>query len=74
MSRYEMFLMGGSVTLILAVIMFFSAATKDQPVQKSLAIFLLGAALLFVADSYSGGGIDPGDIPSVFGKFIAGFF
>ncbi len=74
MSRYEMFLMGGSITLILAVLMFFSAATKDQPVQKSLAIFLLGAGLLYVADHYSGGGIDPGDIPATFIKFAAGLF
>ncbi len=74
MSRYEMFLMGGSITLVLAVIMFFSAATKDQPVQKSLAIFLLGAGLLYVADGYSGGGIDPGDIPATFIKFVAGLF
>ncbi len=74
MTRYEMFLMGGSAALLLAVIMFFSAATKDMPIQKSLAVFVLGAVLLYFADSYSLRGIRLGDIPPVFYRFVMSFF
>lgn len=74
MSRYELFLVGGSAALVLAVVMFFSAATKDMPLQKSLAVFMLGSVLLYFADQHSAHGIQPGDIPGVFATFIKSFF
>ncbi len=60
--------------IVLAVLLFFSAATQDQPVQKSLAIFLLGGVLLYFADVNSSQGLIPGDIPGVFIKFVKTMF
>ena len=74
MSRYEMFLLGGSSMIVLAVLLFFTAATQDQPVQKSLAIFLLGGVMFYFADSYSASGLVPGDIPATFIKFLKTLF
>ena len=64
----------GSTALALAVVMFFSAATRDMPLRKSLAMFILGSVLLYFADHYSAHGIRPGDIPGVFLRFIKSSF
>jgi len=74
MTHYEMFLMGGSALLALSVLMFFTAASQDMPLQKSIAIFALAAGLLLLADKSSHGGLNPADIPHVFNKFILSFF
>lgn len=74
MSRYEMFLLGGSAMLMLAVLMFFSAASRDQPIQKSMVAFVFGGVLLYFADINSSNGIYPGDVPSVIYKFALMFF
>lgn len=74
MSHYEMFLLGGSAMIALAVLLFFSAASRDNPVRKALVVFILGGVLLYFADLYSPNGIEPGDIPSVLYKFVLMFF
>lgn len=74
MSRYELFLLGGSSMTILAVLLFFTAATQDRPVQKSLAIFILGGVMFYFADANSAHGLVPGDIPAAFLKFIKTLF
>jgi len=74
MSQYELFLLGGSSMIVLAVLLFFTAATQDQPIQKSLAIFLLGGVLLYFADINSSHGLVPSDIPGVFIKFVQTMF
>ena len=70
MSRYEMFLLGGSTMFVFALLLFFSAATQDKPVQKSLAFFVLGGVLMYMADVNSAHGLVPGDIPGVFYKLV----
>jgi len=57
-----------------AVLLLFSAGAHDKPLRKSMAFFLLGAGLLYMADTYSSGGIDAGDIPGTFIKFVTMFF
>ena len=74
MSKYELFLLGGSSMLVFAALLLFSAGAHDKPLVKSAAFFMLGTGLLYVADRYSSSGIVPGDIPSVFIKFITMFF
>jgi len=73
MSKYEMFLLGGSSMLVFAVLLLFSAGAHDQPLRKSMAFFLLGAGLLYMADKYSSSGIVFGDIPGVFIKLVSTF-
>ncbi len=73
MSKYEMFLLGGSSMLVFAVLLLFSAGAHDQPLRKSMAFFLLGAGLLYMADRYSSSGIVFGDIPGVFIKLVSTF-
>lgn len=60
--------------LMLAVLMFFSAGSRDQPIHKSLVAFVLGGVLLYFADLNSSRGIYPGDVPSVIYKFALMFF
>ncbi|PCJ75784.1 MAG: hypothetical protein COA53_04800 [Rhodobacteraceae bacterium] len=74
MSKYEMFLIGGSSMAVFAVLLLFSAGAHDQPLRKSMAFSLLAAGLLYMADRYSPGGINPGDIPGTFIKFVRMFF
>ena len=74
MSKYELFLLGGSSMLVLAVIFLFSAGAHDAPMRKSMAFFMLGAGLLYFADKYSSSGIVPDDIPGVFIKLVTMFF
>ena len=74
MSKYEMFLIGGSSMVVFAVLFLFSAGAHDQPMRKSMAFFLLGAGLLYMADKYSSSGIVFSDIPSVLVKFVTMFF
>ena len=74
MSKYEIFLIGGSSMVVFAGLLLFSAGANDQPLRKSMAFFLLGAGLLYMADKYSSSGIAAGDIPSVFIKFVTMFF
>ena len=69
-----MFLLGGSSLIAFAVILLFSAGTQDKPLQKSMAVFLLGGVLLYFADANSAHGLVPGDIPGVLKKFILMFF
>lgn len=73
MSKYEMFLLGGSSMVVFAVLLLFSAGAHDQPLRKSMAFFLLGAGLLYMADKYSSSGIVPADIPGVFIKLVTMF-
>jgi hypothetical protein len=74
MSKYEMFLLGGSSMVVFAILLLFSAGARDQPLRKSMAFFLLGAGLLYMADKYSSSGIVFADIPSAFIKLISMFF
>lgn len=74
MSDYEMLLLGGSSMITFAVLLLFTAGTNDQPLQKSMAVFLLGGVLLYFADGKSASGLEPGDIPEVFTKFVLSFF
>ena len=74
MSKYEMFLLGGSSMVVFAILLLFSTGAHGQPLRKSMAFFLLGAGLLYMADKYSSSGIDAGDIPGVFLKSITMFF
>ncbi len=74
MSKYEMFLIGGASMAAFAVLLLFSAGAHDQPLRKSMAFSLLAAGLLYMADKYSPGGIDAGDVPRTFVKFVAMFF
>ncbi len=60
--------------LVLALLMFFSAASRDRPIQKSMVTFVLGGALLYFADKASSNGIYPGDVPAVIYKFALMFF
>ena len=60
--------------LVFAVILLFSAGAHDKPLRKSMAFFLLGAALMYFADKFSSSGLAPGDIPDVFLKFVTMFF
>jgi len=73
-SKYEMFLLGGSSMAVFAILLLFSAGAHDQPLRKSMAFFLLGAGLLYMADVNSSGGIVFSDVPGVFVKFVTMFF
>ena len=74
MSKYEIFLIGGSSMVVFAGLLLFSAGAHDQPLRKSMAFFLLGSGLLYMADRYSSSGIVAGDIPGAFIKFVTMFF
>lgn len=39
MSKYEMFLLGGTSMLLFAVLLLFSAGAHDKPMQKCAAFF-----------------------------------
>lgn len=73
MSNYEMFLLGGSSMLVFAVLLLFSAGAHDKPLRKSMAFFLLGSGLMYMADKYSTSGIVFSDIPGVFIKLVSTF-
>ena len=60
--------------LVFAVLLLFSAGAHDQPLRKSMAFFMLGTGLLYMADKYSSSGIVAGDIPGTFIKFVTMFF
>ena len=64
MSDYEMYLLAGSSTVIFGVLLLFSAGAHDKPLLKSMAFFVLGAGLLYMADRASSSGIVFGDIPA----------
>ncbi len=70
MSNYEVYLLLGSVVLVVAVFMFFSAAWQDGNTKKGLIAFVLSGILLAAADSQSTNGIDPGDIPTTVVKIV----
>ena len=74
MSDYEMLLLAGSSMIVFSVLLLFTAGTSDQPLQKSMAFFLLGGVLLYFADRTSASGLDPSDIPEVFVSFVLSFF
>ena len=74
MSRYEMFLIGGTSMLVFALLLLFSAGSHDKPIRKSMAFFLLGSGLMYFADKFSGQGLAPGDIPGAFLKLVTMFF
>jgi len=69
-----MFLIGGSSMLVFAVLLLFSAGAHGQPPRKSMAFFLLGTGLLYMADKYSASGIVFSDIPDAAIKLISQFF
>ena len=69
-----MFLLGGSSMVVFAGLLLFSAGAHDKPLRKSMAFFLLGAGLLFMADKYSSSGIVFNDIPAAAIKLMAQFF
>jgi len=73
-SKYEMFLIGGSSMVAFAVLLLFSAGAHDKPLRKSMAFFLLGAGLLYMADKYSSGGINAGDLPGAIVNLATLFF
>ena len=70
MSNYEVLLLGGSLVLVVAIFITFSAAWQDGSVKKGLMAFVLSGILLAAADANSGGGINPGDIQDSFVKLV----
>lgn len=70
MSNYEVYLLLGSVVLVIAVFMFFSAAWQDGNTKKGLLAFVFSGVLLAAADAQSTNGINPGDIPTSVAKLV----
>jgi len=73
MSNYEVLLLTGTGAIILAVLLFFSAATRDEPIGKGLILFLGAGVVLYFANQQSGGGMSPNDIPMALSKLISQF-
>lgn len=70
MLQYEVLLLGGCLAIVVSALTFFAAAKNDEPVSKSIVLFLGSGFLFYIANETSGGGLQPSDIPMAFSKLL----